>query len=30
MPTSGFDLIEEKFFIEFDKALTKLEHPEFV
>ena len=25
MPTSVFDLIEEKFSLEFDKALTKLE-----
>ena len=25
-----FDLIEEKFSLEFDKALTKLEHREFV
>ena len=30
MPTSVFDLIEEKFSLEFDKALTKLEHREFV
>ena len=30
MPTSVFDLIEEKFSIEFDKALTKLKHREFV
>jgi hypothetical protein len=30
MPTSVFDLIEEKFSLDFDKALTKLEHREFV
>ena len=30
MPASVFDLIEEKFSLEFDKARTKLEHREFV
>ena len=30
MPTSVFDLIEEQFSLDFDKALTKLEHSEFV
>lgn len=30
MPTSVFDLIEENIPIDFDKALTKLEHREFV
>ena len=30
VPDSVFDTIEENIAIEFDKALTKLEHPEFV
>lgn len=30
MPSSLFDLIEEKFSVDSDKPVTKLEHREFV